>query len=190
MPNPFFGTKMKYTIWFTGLPCSGKTTLAEKLYERLDENEKKGTSKLDGDIVRKWLNHDLGFSEEDRRENLRRVALLSRFLNGKIGKNVLASFVSPLNSYREEIKGIIGDGFKLVYVKSHPIACERRDIKGMYAKAHKGIIRGFTGVDAPFEMPARPDLIVDTSYDEYPYGDMPIEQSLERLVNYWNSLKK
>ena len=151
------------TIWFTGLPCSGKTTLANRLKEEIDNSDRGYICRrLDGDDVRGKLNVDLGFSEEDRKENLRRVAHLAKYENEN-GGMVLASFVSPTNEMREKVKEIIGkDHMKLVYVKCNLKECERRDVKGMYAKARKGEIKQFTGIDAPFEEPRNPDLIINT----------------------------
>ena len=156
-------TLLKSTIWFTGLPCSGKTTLADRLKEEID-NLNKGyiCRRLDGDDIRGKLNADLGFSEKDRKENLRRVAYLARYENEN-GGMVLATFVSPTNEMREEVRNIIGkENMKLIYVKCSLEECERRDVKGMYAKARKGEIKQFTGISASFEEPTNPDLIINT----------------------------
>ncbi len=147
------------TLWLTGLPCAGKTTLARRLKEELD-NRGYNTVHLDGDNIRGKLNADLGFSPEDRRENLRRAAHVSRLFN-KNNHFVIASFVSPLNELREMIRGII-DNFKLVYVKCSLRICEQRDTKGMYKKARQGNIEQFTGVSAPFEDPGNPEITVNT----------------------------
>lgn len=147
------------TLWLTGLPCSGKTTLAKRLKEELDNRGYKAVS-LDGDDVRGKLNEDLGFSEEDRNENLRRIAHVAKLFN-RNGNFVIASFVSPTNKYRKMVKEIIGN-FKLVYVKCSVEECEKRDVKGMYKKARKGQIKDFTGVSAPFEEPGDEDIVVDT----------------------------
>lgn len=150
---------LQTTLWLTGLPCAGKTTLARRLKEELD-NRGYNTVHLDGDNVRDKLNADLGFSPEDRKENLRRVAHVSRLFNEN-NHFVIASFVSPLNELREMIRDIVGN-FKLVYVKCSLQTCEKRDTKGMYEKARKGEIEQFTGVSAPFEDPANPEITVDT----------------------------
>ena len=147
------------TLWLTGLPCSGKTTLAKRIKEELDNRGYKAVS-LDGDDVRGRLNKDLGFSKEDRSENLRRIAHVAKLFN-KNGNFVIASFVSPTNEYRKMVKEIIGN-FKLVYVNCSVEACEKRDVKGMYKKARKGEIKDFTGISAPFEAPDSADIIVDT----------------------------
>ena len=150
---------LRTTLWLTGLPCAGKTTIAKRIKEELD-NRGYRTAHLDGDDVRGALNGDLGFSPEDRKENLRRIAHVSKLFN-KNGTFVIASFVSPNNELRDMIKNIVGN-FKLVYVKCDVKECEKRDVKGMYKKARSGEIPQFTGVSAPFEEPKNADIIVDT----------------------------
>lgn len=150
---------LRTTLWLTGLPCSGKTTLGKRLKEELDNRGYKAVH-LDGDDVRGRLNADLGFSVEDRRENLRRIAHVARLFNEN-GNFVIASFVSPTNEFRRMIKDIIGN-FKLVYLKCSVEACEKRDRKGMYKKARLGEIKEFTGISASFEEPESADLVVDT----------------------------
>jgi adenylylsulfate kinase len=151
------------TLWLTGLPCSGKTTLAKRLKEELDNRGYKAVS-LDGDDVRGKLNENLGFSDEDRRENLRRIAHVARLFNQN-GNFVIASFVSPTNEYRKMVKELIGD-FKLVYLQCSVKECEKRDVKGMYKKARKGQIKDFTGISAPFEEPEDADIVVDTEHND------------------------
>jgi len=150
---------LKTTLWLTGLPCAGKTTIAKRLKEELD-NRGYYTNHLDGDDVRGALNEDLGFTPEDRKENLRRIAHVSKLFN-KNGTFVIASFVSPTNELRNMIKSIV-ENFKLVYVKCSLKECEKRDVKGMYKRARTGEIPQFTGVSAPFEEPKNPDIVVDT----------------------------
>ncbi len=154
------------TIWFTGLPCSGKTTLAAALKEELD---KKGyrTVHLDGDVVRAGINKGLGFSPDDRRENLRKVAHMARDLNHG-GTVVIASFVSPTNELREMVREIIGSLW-LVYVKCGLEECKKRDVKGMYQKALRGEIKEFTGISASFEEPDDADVVVDTERGDVKY---------------------
>lgn len=147
------------TLWLTGLPCSGKTTLSKRLKEELDNRSYKAVC-LDGDDVRGQLNADLGFSAEDRKENLRRIAHVAKLFN-RNGNFVIASFVSPTNEYRKMVKDIIGN-FKLVYLKCPVEVCEERDVKGMYKKARSGEIKEFTGVSAPFEEPDDADIVIDT----------------------------
>ncbi len=158
---------LQSTIWLTGLPCAGKTTLAKKLKEELDNLKKDyRVMLLDGDDVRQGLNQGLGFSYEDRKENLRRIAHVSKIFNDK-GNTVIASFVSPTNELRNYIRGIISpEKFKLVYVKCSLEECEKRDVKGMYAKARKGEIKQFTGIDASFEEPISADVVVDTEKND------------------------
>lgn len=150
---------MSRTIWLTGLPCSGKTTLAVALKKELDSNGYK-TVHLDGDVLRAGANKDLGFSSNDRRENLRRTACMARDLSHQ-GNLVIASFVSPTNELRDMVRGIIGS-MRLVYVKCGLEECKKRDVKGMYQKAMRGEIKEFTGISAPFEEPERADIVVDT----------------------------
>ena len=149
---------LRTTLWLTGLPCAGKTTLGKRLKEELD-NRGYNTTHLDGDDVRSALNEDLAFSQEDRGENLRRVAHVAKLFN-KSGMFVIASFISPTNELREMVRNIIGN-FKLVYVKCDLNVCEQRDTKGMYRSARLGEIPEFTGISAPFEEP-NPDIVVDT----------------------------
>jgi adenylylsulfate kinase len=150
---------LRTTIWMTGLPCSGKTTLAKRLKEELDNRGYK-TVHLDADDIRNKLNADLGFSPEDRKENLRRVAHVSKLFNDS-GNFVISSFVCPTNEYRKMVKEIVGN-FKLVFVKCSLKTCEERDVKGMYKKARSGQLKDFTGISAPFEEPSDADVIVDT----------------------------
>ena len=150
---------LRTTLWLTGLPCSGKTTLSKRLKDELDNRGFK-TVHLDADDIRNKLNADLGFSPEERKENLRRVAHVAKLFNEN-GSFVVTSFVSPTNEYRKMIKEIIGN-FKLVFVKCSPEVCATRDVKGMYKKAKAGELKDFTGVSAPFEEPADADVVVDT----------------------------
>jgi len=149
-----------FTLWFTGLVCSGKSVLADTL---ADDLKKKGmkVERLDGDIVRKSLTRDLGFSDEDRRRNIERVTFVAKLLT-RNGVAVLASFISPFNDIREYSRKEIGT-YILVYVKCPIEVCEQRDVKGMYTKARAGEIKQFTGIDSPFEEPNKADIIVDTS---------------------------
>ncbi len=163
------------TLWLTGLPCSGKTTLAKRLKEELDNRGYKAVC-LDGDDVRGQLNSDLGFSAEHRRENLRRIAHVAKLFN-RNGNFVIASFVSPTNEYRNMVKGVIGN-FKLVYLKCPAGICEKRDVKGMYKKARRGEIKEFTGVSAPFEEPENADIVVDTAADG---PEICVRQILENI---------
>ena len=154
--------KVWRTIWLTGLPCSGKTTLAIALKKELDSSGYK-TVHLDGDVLRAGVHRDLGFSSNDRRENLKRTACMARDLSRE-GNLVIASFVSPTNELRDMVREIIGPMW-LVYVKCSLAECKKRDVKGMYQKALKGEIKEFTGISAPFEEPIDADILVDTEYN-------------------------
>ena len=148
-------------IWFTGLSGSGKTTIAIGLERELN---KKGilTQILDGDNVRVGINNNLGFSEEDRMENIRRIAEVSKlFLNA--GIVTINCFVSPTVEIREKAKQIIGEeDFLEIFVNTPFEVCEQRDVKGLYKKARAGEIKNFTGLDAPFEAPTNPFLDLKT----------------------------
>lgn len=167
------------TVWFTGLPCSGKSTIADRLADVL-KNDGYKVERLDGDMIRKSpISKDLGFTKEDRRKNLERVAFIAKLLS-KNGIIVLATFVSPYNEIRRDIRSIIGeDRFLLVYTKCSLKVCMERDVKGMYAKALKGEIENFTGIDDPFEEPINPkaDLIVETDKES-------VEESVERVIKF------
>jgi adenylylsulfate kinase len=166
------------TIWFTGLPCSGKTTLAQKLSAEL---KKRGIlcEDLDGDVTRKYLSKGLGFSKEDRDENIRRVGFVCSLLT-KHGTVVTAAFVSPYRSIRDENRKLIGN-FVEVYVKCSVEKCMERDVKGMYKKAIAGEIKNFTGVSDPFEEPERPELVVETDKESEAESLKKIIDKLEEL---------
>ena len=149
-------------IWFTGLSGSGKSTLAIDLEREL---YKRGflTRILDGDNIRSGINNNLGFSEADRTENIRRIAEVSK-LFVDCGIVTIAAFISPTRAIRQMAREIIGkDDFLEVYVSTPLEECEKRDVKGLYKKARKGEIRDFTGISAPFEAPLHPFLEIDTS---------------------------
>ncbi|MDP4866221.1 MAG: adenylyl-sulfate kinase [Crocinitomicaceae bacterium] len=148
-------------VWLTGLSGSGKSTIADHLEQYLF---KKGihTANLDGDLLRTGLNKDLGFSEEDRSENIRRIAEISKILSDN-GLVVIAAFVSPFSKDRNLVKKTVGEeNFIEIFVQTSIEECERRDVKGLYSKARKGDLKNFTGIDSPYENPINPDLIIDT----------------------------
>ena len=148
-------------IWFTGLSGSGKSTLANLLERRL-HSEGRHTYLLDGDNVRHGLNRDLGFTEADRVENIRRVAEVAKLMVDA-GLIVLVSFISPFRSERRMARELFAEGeFVEVFVDTPIAECERRDVKGLYAKARKGELKNFTGIDSPYEAPARPELRLPT----------------------------
>ncbi|MEL6673194.1 MAG: adenylyl-sulfate kinase [Bacteroidota bacterium] len=163
-------------VWLTGLSGSGKSTLAQGLEAQLYEAGY--VSKLlDGDNIRSGINQNLGFTAEDRRENIRRIAEVARlFLDG--GIICLCSFVSPTIEIRELARQLIGpDDFLEVYVNAPLEVCEARDVKGLYQKARAGEIKNFTGIDAPFEAPPAPFLEIKTV-------DMDLKQSLQLLWDH------
>jgi len=166
------------TVWFTGLPCSGKTTIADRVAEALREQGYR-VERLDGDIVRKSLTSDLGFSKEDRDENIKRVTFVAKLLT-RNGVKVLATFVSPYIERRRKSREEIGE-FMEVYVKCSIEECMRRDVKGMYRKALAGQITGFTGVDDPYEEPPNPELTLDTDIET-------VEESVRKVLEKMDSL--
>ena len=148
-------------IWLVGLSGSGKSTLAGNIETVLHQKGYK-TYLLDGDNVRLGLNNDLGFSSKDRTENIRRISEVARLFN-EAGIIVLSAFISPLESDRNQARELIGvENFIEIFVHCPLHICEKRDVKGLYAKARKGLIPNFTGIDAPFENPKQPDLTIST----------------------------
>jgi len=147
------------TLWFTGLPCSGKSAVADRVAERLKDRGYR-VERLDGDIVRRSLTRDLGFSKEDRDENIRRVTFVAKLLT-RNDVFVLASFVSPYRDIRDQSRQEIGR-FLEVYTKCSLDECMRRDVKGMYKKAIEGKIKEFTGVSDPYEEPVDPEILLET----------------------------
>lgn len=162
-------------VWFTGLSGSGKSTIAIALEREL---HKRGflCRILDGDNIRSGINNNLGFTEADRIENIRRIAEVGK-LFVDTGIITLAAFISPNNEIREMAASIIGkDDFLEIYVSTPIAECERRDVKGLYAKARKGEIKNFTGISAPFEAPSHPALSLDTSV-------LSVEESVNKLLD-------
>ena len=163
-------------VWFTGLSGSGKSTVAN-LVEQVLFEEGIHTYSLDGDNVRNGINKGLTFSREDRKENLRRIAELAKLFVDS-GTVVIASFISPLKEDRDFLKNIIGaDDFIEVFVNTSVEECERRDVKGLYAKARAGEIKNFTGIDAPYEAPQNPDIEIKTEEEN-------LEASTRRILDY------
>lgn len=162
-------------LWFTGLSGSGKSTIANALEKKLLS---KGyhTYILDGDNVRKGLNSDLTFSPEDRKENIRRIAETANLLLDA-GIVVLSAFVSPYRDDRENVKKIVGDdNFVEVYINTPIEECERRDVKGLYAKARRGEINNFTGISAPYEAPITPLIEINTT-------EQSIDESVANILS-------
>lgn len=163
-----------FTIWFTGLPCSGKSAIADRVAEILREHNLK-VERLDGDVVRKSLCRDLGFSREDRNENIRRVTFVAKLLT-RNGVVVLTSFISPYREIRDEARREIGD-FIEVYTKCPLEVCIARDVKGMYQKALRGEIKEFTGVSDPYEEPLNPELVLETDQES-------LDESAQRIIDF------
>lgn len=159
-----------FVLWFTGLPAAGKTTLANGVHQKLDSAGYK-VERLDGDIIRKELAKDLDFSREGRKKNIERVAFVASLLS-KHGVGVIASFISPYKSEREVVRNKVVNYIE-VHVSTPLEVCETRDPKGMYAKARRGEIKMFTGVDDPYEEPENPHLRV--------CGDK--EAEIDKIIN-------
>ena len=163
------------TVWFTGLPCCGKTTIALKVGEILKKRGYK-VEHLDGDVVREGLTSDLGFSKEDRDENLKRIGFVAKLLT-RNDVIVLATFVSPYRERRRKIRQDVGS-FVEVFVNASVELCIKRDVKGMYKKALTGKIKNFTGVDDPYEKPEHPRLVVETEKETL---DESVDKVLKKL---------
>lgn len=161
-------------LWFTGLSGSGKSTVAIALERALQERGLLCRI-LDGDNIRSGINANLGFSAEDRRENIRRIAEVGK-LFVDTGIITIAAFISPTEEIRQMAEHIIGrDDFKEIFVSTPLEVCEQRDVKGLYARARRGEIPNFTGISAPFEAPEHPALSLDTS-------KLSIEESVKKLL--------
>lgn len=163
-------------LWFTGLSGAGKSTLAVEVEKRLHQRGIH-TYVLDGDNVRHGLNKNLGFSPEDRAENIRRIGEVSK-LFVDAGVMTLSAFISPYQKDRAIVRELVEEGeFVEIYVKCSLEECEKRDPKGLYKKARAGEIKGFTGIDDPYEEPQNPELIVET--DKH-----PLEESVAQIIRY------
>ena len=167
-----------FTLWFTGLPCSGKSAVADRVAEMLKERGLK-VERLDGDIVRQSLTRDLGFSKQDRNENIRRVTFVAKLLT-RNGVAVLTSFISPYREVRAYARQEIGN-FIEVFVKCPLEVCIKRDIKGMYKRAIKGEIKEFTGISDPYEEPLNPEIILETDKET-------LEESAHKVMQKLNDL--
>ena len=165
-------------IWLTGLPCSGKTTIALGLVDMLNKDLHR-TEYLDGDIVRKSVCSDLGFTKEDRDENIKRITLVASFLVQKAV--TICSFVSPYAAARDKARKAT-KRFVEVYVACPVDVCVKRDVKGMYAKALNGEIKGFTGIDAPYEAPSKPEITCYTDKES-------VNESVDKVLSYLKAEK-
>jgi adenylylsulfate kinase len=166
-------------LWLYGLSGSGKSTIANEA-ERVLHGEGRMTVILDGDNLRTGLNRNLGFADEDRTENVRRVAETAKLLAGQ-GMIVFVSVITPLRRHRDLAREIIGDDFHEVYVQADFETCAARDPKGLYAKAREGKIEHFTGKDSGFEEPRAAELVLDTTSGS-------VEQCAADLLGYWRSV--
>ena len=163
-------------LWFTGLPSSGKSTIASEVEYQLN-NKGIRTYLLDGDNVRHGLNSNLGFSPTDREENIRRIGEVAK-LFVDAGVITFVAFISPYRKDRKGARSILEDGeFIEIYVKCPVAVCERRDPKGLYGKAKKGEIKEFTGVSAPYEEPLKPEIVLETDR-------ISVKESVKKIVDY------
>ena len=167
-----------FTVWFTGLPCSGKSTLGRALEQRLRSLERQ-VEVLDGDEVRTRLTKGLGFSKADRDENIRRIAYVAKLLT-RVQAVAIVAAVSPYREIRDEARAEIGN-FVEVYVNCPLEECIQRDVKGLYAKALRGEIPNFTGVSDPYEPPIRPEVTVETGAEDVGASLAKILRQLARL---------
>ncbi len=167
-----------FTLWFTGLPCSGKSAVADRVAEALRERGLR-VERLDGDIVRQDLTRDLGFSREDRNENIRRVTFVAKLLT-RNGVAVLTSFISPYRDIRARARQEIGN-FIEVYTKCSLDTCVARDVKGMYQKAIRGEIKEFTGISDPYEEPENPEILLETDRETLDESVAKVLRRLEEL---------
>jgi adenylylsulfate kinase len=158
-------TQQGVTVWLTGLPSAGKTTIANLVAEQLaGRGHGRAVEVLDGDVVRAHLSKGLGFSKADRDENIRRIGFVAGLLTGH-GVTVLVSAISPYRAVRDEVRAAVErvGGFVEVHVATDLATCQARDVKGLYARQARGELRGLTGVDDPYEPPLAPELVLDTA---------------------------
>lgn len=173
--NKLLGNK-SFVIWFTGLSGSGKSTLANELEKTLNS---KGilTYILDGDNIRHGLNKDLGFSDTDRKENIRRIGEVAKLMTDA-GIVVLTAFISPFREDRNTVRQLLDKNeFFEIFVNCPVEICEKRDVKGLYSKARKGEIKDFTGIDSAYEEPLNPEFIINT-------GEINLEESVDKLYKF------
>jgi adenylylsulfate kinase len=165
-----------FVVWFTGLSGSGKSTLANAVAGRL-YNDKVRNYVLDGDNIRHGLNKDLGFSEADRTENIRRIGEVAKLFVDS-GQVVLTAFISPFQADRKIVRDLLDEKeFIEVFVNCPIDTCEQRDPKGLYVKARQGLIKDFTGINSPYEEPENPELVIDTH-------NFSIEENVEQVIQY------
>src|ERR687894_2134799 len=164
-----------FTLWFTGLSGSGKTTITNQLVKELRARNSK-LEILDGDIVRETLSKGLGFSKEDRDTNIRRIAFVADLLS-RNGVPVITAAISPYREIRQEARDMMGDRFIEVFIEASVDACAERDVKGLYKKAFAGEIKEFTGVSDPYEAPENPEVVCHTE------SESP-QESAQKLIDY------
>jgi len=165
-----------FVLWFTGLSGAGKSTLAHAVEEQLHQRGCR-TFVLDGDNIRCGLSSNLGFSEDDRRENIRRIGEAAKLMM-EAGVIAMTAFISPFRADREAVRNLMphGDFFE-IYCRASLESCESRDVKGLYKKARAGEIKNYTGIDSPYEAPSKPELVIDTE-------TLNIEQSVRALLKF------
>ncbi len=166
-------------LWFTGLSGSGKSTIANDLDIRLNESGK-ATYLLDGDNIRLGINTDLGFSIEDRNENIRRIGEIGK-LFVDAGIITIASFISPLKVNREMVRAALGSDFIEVFVDCPLEECEKRDPKDLYKKARLGVIKEFTGISSPYEKPENPEIVINTDKQS-------LDECVDKILDYLKCL--
>jgi adenylyl-sulfate kinase len=162
---------MPKVLWLTGLSGSGKTTIAQELYRLIPSYI------LDGDVVRKGLNKDLGYSSEDRQENIRRVGEVAKILYDA-GVTAIVAFISPFEEDRQAARKLIKQGdFIEVYLDCPLEICEQRDEKGLYKKARSGELKEFTGIDSAYEIPVNPEIVLDTN-------KLSVQECIDRIMEW------
>ena len=166
--------KKSFVLWLTGLSAAGKTTIANRLYKELENNGIR-YERLDGDIVRANLTKDLGYTKDDRDENIRRVGFVADSLS-RNGVNVIASFITPYRRQREELRKKVHNYIE-VFVDASLEVCEKRDPKGIYKKARSGEIKFFTGISDPYDRPENPDIHIETH-------KLSVEESLDKIIKH------
>jgi len=162
-------------LWFTGLSGSGKSTVANSLELKLNEIGK-ATYLLDGDNIRLGINSDLGFSNEDRNENIRRISEISKLFI-EAGIITIACFISPLKTNRQMVRDLLGKDFIEIFVDCSLEECEKRDPKDLYKKARLGQIKEFTGISSPYEKPVKPEIVVNTK-------ELTLDQCVDKILDY------
>jgi len=166
-------------IWFTGLSGSGKSTLAHSVEEELHKLDCR-TFVLDGDNVRHGLSSNLTFSDEDRKENIRRIGETAKLMM-EAGVIAITAFISPFRKDRDTVRGLLSqDDFIEIYCNASLEVCESRDVKGLYKRARAGEIKNYTGIDSPYEEPVNPELVVNT-------GDEPLKESVTKVIEHLKS---